>query len=113
MIKKLNVSILGLGYVGLPLAIEFGKVTKCIGFDLNITRIKQLQKFYDSNYQINNKDFHSSKNLLFTNNISLIKESNFYIVTVPTPINKNNTPDLKLIINACKMLVKCFKMFAK
>ena len=106
MKKKLIVSVLGLGYVGLPLAIEFGKVTKCIGFDLNKTRIKQLKKFYDTNHQIHNKNFNSSKYLLFTNNISLIKESNFYIVTVPTPINKNNTPDLKLLIHACKIIAK-------
>ncbi|MDC3131555.1 nucleotide sugar dehydrogenase [Pelagibacteraceae bacterium] len=107
--KKINISIIGLGYVGLPLAIEFGKYYNVVGYDVNPYRIKQLQKNNDINGEVSKKEFISSKKLIFTNNKSDIEDCNIYIVTVPTPINKKNIPDLSLIKNACNLIAKFIK----
>ncbi len=99
---KYKICIIGLGYVGLPLAIEFGKKYNTIGFDFSQKRIQDLINNYDSTREINKSDFKKSKFLKFSNNINLIKDSNFYIICVPTPINKSNKPDLKLLKKAFK-----------
>ena len=104
--KKIKVCIIGLGYVGLPLAIEFGKHIDTIGFDLNKTRISQLKKKYDKNNEILKNNFIKSKKLKFTSNINNIENSNFYIVCVPTPVNKKKIPNLSLLLGACKTVSK-------
>ena len=104
--NKLKVCDVGLGYVGLPLAIEFGKKIETVGFDLNKSRVTQLEKKYDRNNEIIKKDFIKSKNLSFTDKVSDIKDSNFYIVCVPTPVNKKKIPDLGQLIGACKIISK-------
>ncbi len=106
---KYQIGIIGLGYVGLPLAIEFGKFYNVFGYDVNPNRITQLQKNNDINGEISKKEFISSKKLIFTNNKNDIEDCNIYIVTVPTPINKKNLPDLSLIKNACNLIAKFIK----
>ena len=92
IIKK--IAILGLGYVGLPLAIEFGKKREVIGFDINVERIDLLKKKIDPNLEILKKEFSEANLLEFTSNIDDLKECKIFIVTVPTPIDHNKRPDL-------------------
>ena len=87
---------MGLGYVGLPLAIEFGKKRRTIGFDINKDRINELKNNQDSSFQISNEEFKNSIDLKFTSNIDDIKDCNIFIVAIPTPVNKKNKPDLSL-----------------
>ncbi len=111
---KINqIAIIGLGYVGLPLAVEFGKKYKTIGFDINLDRIKSLTAGIDETLEVSEDkllstlvtDF-SEKNYGFkpTNLISEIQNSDVYIITVPTPVDENNYPDFKSIISATKLV---------
>ena len=102
--KNYKIGIIGLGYVGLPLALEFGKKFLVTGYDVNKKRIKDLKNNFDSN-DANGKKFNANR-ALFTNNINDLKKSNFIIVTVPTPIKLNKKPDLKYINQACKDVAK-------
>ena len=104
--KEICIAIFGVGYVGLPLAIEFGKYFDVIGYDLNDKRINELKKHIDSNHDLDKKKFILSKKLKFSSKIKDLKKCNIYIITVPTPINKSKTPDLKNVINACKHISK-------
>tara|TARA_B100001093_G_C26836967_1_gene1018774 strand:- start:305 stop:1594 length:1290 start_codon:yes stop_codon:yes gene_type:complete len=99
-LKKDTIAVIGLGYVGLPLALAFSKLYNTIGYDINDKRIIQLKKGYDFTKEINRKEILSSKNILFTNKLHQLKNANIYIVTVPTPVNKDNKPDLKIIKKA-------------
>ena len=92
--KNKKIAIIGLGYVGLPLAIEFGKKFKVIGFDINKDRINQLKKNEDPNLEISKKEFFESINLNFSNAVDDLKSCNIFIVTVPTPIDDHKKPDL-------------------
>ena len=92
MSKK--ICIIGLGYVGLPLAIEFGKKREVIGFDINKERIDLLKKNTDPTLEITKKEFTEAIYLKFTTNVKHLKECNIFIVTVPTPIDKHKRPDL-------------------
>jgi len=105
MSKKYKICIIGLGYVGLPLAIYLSKHFKVIGFDKDNSRILQLKKGFDLTGEINKKTIKNSK-ILFTSNEKNIGINNIFIVTVPTPVNKNKTPDLRSIINATKSVAK-------
>lgn len=109
MNKKLNIAIIGQGYVGLPLAIEFGKKYKTFGYDINSERINDLKKYYDHTKEASSKQIKDSKNLVFTSNLNDIINSNIYIVTVPTPIDEYKTPDLKPLIRASEMIGKILK----
>ena len=91
-IKK--IALIGLGYVGLPLAIEFGKKFKVVGYDINEDRINLLKKFDDPNLEISKKEFSESSHLSFSSIIDDIKDCNIFIVTVPTPIDNHKRPDL-------------------
>ena len=99
--KTINICIIGIGYVGLPLALAFGKKFKTLAFDTNIERIKNLSNNIDSNNEFKKNEIKSSKYLKFTYNEKDIIDCNFYIVTLPTPINANKTPNLKYIKNSC------------
>ena len=92
--KNKKIALIGLGYVGLPLAVEFGKKFEVIGFDISKDRIDLLKKNEDLNLEINKNEFATSSYLSFSNSIDDIKECNIYIVTVPTPIDNHNKPDL-------------------
>ena len=100
------IAIIGLGYVGLPLAIEFGKLTRTIGFDIQQWRVDELRKGYDRTLEATEKDLKSSINLEYTVNIDDLKEANIYIVTVPTPIDKYKKPDLNPLYLASEMVGK-------
>ena len=99
MIKEKNIklAIIGLGYVGLPLALEFGKTKVVVGYDINKKRIKDLKNGIDQNLEFNKKQIKSSKKLKFTCYKKDLKIANCFIVSVPTPVNKlSNHPYLKL-----------------
>ena len=103
MAKNKNIiGIVGLGYVGLPLALEFSKKTKVIGFDLNEKRISELSKGLDRNSEIKNSKIKKNKNLIFSVNKNRLNSCNVFIVTVPTPIDDKNRPDLKFVKKACE-----------
>ena len=89
-----KITIVGLGYVGLPLAIEFGKYFDTTGYDVNSKRISELKKNIDTTLEINEKEFNDSKNIFFTDSLEQCSQSNIYIITVPTPVDKHNRPDL-------------------
>ena len=106
-ISSIKIAIIGIGYVGLPLAVEFAKKTKVIAYDINKKRIDELKKNIDVTLEINlKKNKKSKKNLFFTSKQSDLKEANFYIITVPTPIKKNKTPDLSALSYASKIAGK-------
>ena len=92
--KNKKIAIIGLGYVGLPLAVEFGKKREVIGFDINKDRIVELKKNNDSTLEITQQEFKDSIHLSFTTNLNDLKNCNIFIVTVPTPIDKHKRPDL-------------------
>ena len=89
-----KICLIGLGYVGLPLAVEFGKKREVIGFDLNQDRISELIAGTDSTLEVTQKELKDSTYLTYTTNVDDIKDCGIYIVTVPTPIDKHNKPDL-------------------
>ena len=108
-IKNKKIAIIGLGYVGLPLAVEFGKKYKTIGFDINKIRIAQLLKGNDITLETTKNAINESKHLKFSSDIDDLEKCNIFIVTVPTPINKFKTPDLSPLLSATKMLGKIIK----
>lgn len=99
-----NIAVIGLGYVGLPLAVEFGKKYNVIGFDINSNRISELKSGIDKTMESSKDEILSSKQLQFSFNIEDIRKCNIYIVTVPTPIDNYKSPDLKPLLAASKML---------
>ena len=107
--SKFNICIIGLGYVGLPLAIQLGRHFKTTGYDSYKKRIDNLKNHLDFNGEITKKDFLFSKKIKFTNNKNQIRESNIYIITVPSPINSKNEPDLKLLKKATKDVAQILK----
>jgi UDP-N-acetyl-D-galactosamine dehydrogenase len=106
--NKKPVVIVGLGYVGLPLAVEFSKIRSVIGYDIQLERILDLQRGVDKTLEVSAKNL-SNNNLKFTNNIDDLHQSKIYVVTVPTPIDSNNQPDLQPIISATHELGKILK----
>jgi len=102
--KKVKITVIGLGYVGLPLAFEFCKHFPVVGYDLNSLRIKQLKSGYDKTSEIPPERFFKLRNLFFTNSKNDIHNSNVYIITVPTPVDKNNNPDLAPLCSATKLV---------
>ncbi len=105
----MKLAVIGLGYVGLPLAVEFGKKYPTIGFDINATRIKELKKGIDRTLEVSSEELEAAKNLSFTTSIEDIKEANIYIVTVPTPIDKHKNPDLTPLIMASRTVGRVLK----
>lgn len=99
-----KIAIIGLGYVGLPLAIEFGKKYPTIGFDINKQRIQSLKESKDFNNEI--KDFSESSMLCFTSEQEDLREANIYIITVPTPVDSYKKPDISLLLEATKCVGK-------
>ena len=104
--KNKKLCIIGLGYVGLPLAVEFSKFFQVTGFDISKNRILELKKFNDRNNQFKANELKKYKNLKLTYKKEDIKNSTHYIITVPTPINKKLKPDLSLLIDATKLVAK-------
>jgi len=99
-----KIAIIGLGYVGLPLAVEFGKKRKVIAFDIDTKRIQELQNSFDNSKEVSSQELKNTKNILFTNDLIDIKNCSIFIVTVQTPVHINKGPNLTPLINASKML---------
>lgn len=95
-----KIAIIGLGYVGLPLAVEFGKKFDTIGFDINESRIQELKQGKDTTLEVDSKELKQATQLSYTTNINDIKDCNIYIVTVPTPIDEYKNPDLTPLIKS-------------
>ena len=104
----ISICIFGLGYVGLPLALNFSKKFNTVGFDINTKRIHRLKKNIDDNNEFSPKDF-KNKKILFSSNINHIKKCNYYIVCVPTPINLNKKPDLSALKKSFSVLKDLIK----
>ena len=102
--REISIAVIGLGYVGLPLAIEFAKKYPVVGYDLNIERIKELNEGHDRTGEVDFKGLDDSKKLVLSSKSSSLKDANIYIVTVPTPVDKNNTPNLKPLENASELV---------
>jgi UDP-N-acetyl-D-galactosamine dehydrogenase len=97
-----TIAIIGLGYVGLPLAVEFGKTRPVIGFDIHQKRIDELEKGFDRTSESSKEELALAKHLEFSSNVVDLKKAHIFIVTVPTPIDKNNKPDLSPLLGASK-----------
>ncbi|KZZ05467.1 Vi polysaccharide biosynthesis protein VipA/TviB, partial [Oleiphilus sp. HI0073] len=106
MEQQSKICVIGQGYVGLPLAVEFGKHYPTIGFDIKQDRIEELKKGFDSTLECSNEELAESSHLSFSTELSDIESANVYIVTVPTPIDKYKTPNLTPLIKASEMLGK-------
>ena len=102
--KKTKIGIIGLGYVGLPLAVEFGKKSPTIGFDINQSRIDELSAGRDSTLECSDNELAEAKYLSYTSSLQELKQCNVYIVTVPTPIDEHKQPDLTPLIKASEAL---------
>ncbi|KGB01533.1 Vi polysaccharide biosynthesis UDP-N-acetylglucosamine C-6 dehydrogenase TviB [Enterobacter sp. MW07] len=105
-LNDLKIGVLGLGYVGLPLAVEFGKKFPTFGFDVKTERVKELKQGKDSTLECEAKELAEAVFLTYTDVLEDIKQCNFYIVTVPTPITDDKTPDLTPLIKASETLAK-------
>jgi UDP-N-acetyl-D-galactosamine dehydrogenase len=104
-----KIGIIGLGYVGLPLAVEFGKVMDVIGFDINQERIKELQAGKDRTKEVELKELKEASRLKYTFELSDLKTVNYFIVTVPTPVDEFKKPDLSPLISASKTVGSVLK----
>src|ERR1700754_712174 len=117
MLQNNKIGIIGLGYVGLPLAVEFAKQYKVFGFDINSKRIDQLRSGIDHTLEISEQSLKAvttpvcttPKGLYFTDEVEKLRACSIYIVTVPTPVDKNNRPDLSPLINASLLVGKVLK----
>ena len=117
--SSITIAIIGLGYVGLPLAVEFAKKYKVIGFDINQDRVNHLQQGNDSTLEVTTEELLSvlrdsnqapdKTGLFITTDTKALAEANYYIVTVPTPTDKNNRPDLTPLIKATETIAKHLK----
>jgi UDP-N-acetyl-D-galactosamine dehydrogenase len=108
-LNKVKISVVGMGYVGLPLAVAFGQKYKTVGFDINKKRIELLQNKIDHTNETSAKDLTKAKFLEYSSNPKSIEDSNVYIVTVPTPIDDLNIPDLNSIKEASKLISSVLK----
>ena len=108
-LEKVRIGVLGLGYVGLPLAVEFGKKYPTVGLDINEARVKELKEGRDSSLEVDPEELKRVPHLTYTSNLDDLKACNFFIVTVPTPINEHKQPDLRPLIGASHALGKVLK----
>ena len=99
-LENIKIAIIGLGYVGLPLAVEFGKLYDTLGFDINTERIDQLRAGHDRTLETSAQDLTSATRLLFSTDVSTLADCNVFVVTVPTPIDKANRPNLTPLVKA-------------
>jgi UDP-N-acetyl-D-galactosamine dehydrogenase len=108
-LKNTKIGIIGMGYVGLPLAVEFGHHFLVVGYDINADRISNLKCGIDSTNEVERSSLKAVNNLSFTSEVNDLIDCNFYIVTVPTPIDINKKPDLQPLLSASKMVAKLLK----
>lgn len=108
-IQSTKIAIIGLGYVGLPLAVEFGKKYQVLGFDINQTRVNELNAGHDRTHEVASSQLKASENLTFSASPEMLSTCNVFIVTVPTPIDKYKKPDLIPLLSASKTVGKVLK----
>jgi len=104
-----KIGIIGLGYVGLPLAVEFGKKLDVVGFDINTQRIAELQNGHDRTREVETNELKSAVKLVFSSNLDELKQVNYFIVTVPTPVDEFRKPDLTPLMKASTSVGKVLK----
>lgn len=109
-LKNIKLAIVGLGYVGLPLAVEFGRKRSVVGFDINQRRIDELKGGNDFTLETTPKELSAAKHLTYTTNVEELRACNCYIVTVPTPIDEHKRPDLTPLIKASETIGKVLKV---
>ncbi|MBP7432589.1 Vi polysaccharide biosynthesis UDP-N-acetylglucosamine C-6 dehydrogenase TviB [bacterium] len=107
--KVNRICIVGLGYVGLPLAAEFGKKYETIGFDINKNRLEELKKGIDRTLEVEPEKLKQAQKLVYTSDVNDIKSYNFFIVTVPTPVNEHKQPDLTPVVKGTETVAKVLK----
>lgn len=107
--QDIKLAIIGLGYVGLPLAVEFGRQRSVVGFDINLRRIRELKSGNDLTFETTKEELDSAQNLVFTTNPSELRDRNCYIVTVPTPIDEYKRPNLTPLFMASETVGKVLK----
>ena len=106
LLEKASIGVIGLGYVGLPLAVEFGKKYITIGFDINLTRVNDLLSGHDSTLEVSDEELKDVPFMSYSYTVDDLKKCNIYIVTVPTPIDEHKQPDLSPLVKASEMLGK-------
>jgi len=105
-LDNVNIGVIGLGYVGLPLAVEFGKKFPTVGFDINTSRVEELIQGHDFTLEVSSDELASATHIQYSADVSKLSDCNVYIVTVPTPIDKHKQPDLTPLVKASAMLAK-------
>ena len=108
-LSELKIAIIGLGYVGLPLAVEFGKKVPVVGFDIHQKRIDELQSGQDHTLEVSPKELKQATHLSYTTNLQQLADCNFFIVTVPTPIDEFKQPDLTPLVKASESIARVLK----
>jgi len=106
MMHQANIAIIGLGYVGLPLAVEFGKKRSVLGFDINETRIAELRSGQDGTLEVTSEELVEAQNLRFTHHIDELRDCQIFIITVPTPVDGAKRPDMTPLIKASETVGK-------
>ena len=106
--KNKKLAVIGLGYVGLPIALEFAKKIKVIGFDINAKRVEMMRNNIDPSQELDESAFDGG-DIEFTNELAILKQANFFIVAVPTPVDEHNVPNLIPLISACETIGKVIK----
>jgi UDP-N-acetyl-D-glucosamine/UDP-N-acetyl-D-galactosamine dehydrogenase len=106
--KKQKIAVIGLGYVGLPIALEFAKKISVIGFDINADRVKMMQNKIDPSKELDSAAFDGC-DIEFTNDLDVLREATFFIVAVPTPVDEHNVPDLTPVLRASETIGKVIK----
>ena len=106
--KKAKLAVVGLGYVGLPIALEFAKKISVIGFDINAKRVEMMKQCIDPSNELEKKDFEGC-DIVFTDSLEVLKGANFFIVAVPTPVDEHNVPDLRPVKMASETIGKAIK----
>ncbi len=107
--NELTIGVIGLGYVGLPLAVEFGKKFNTVGYDINLSRLQELREGRDNTLEVTDKELATASRLSYSDSLDDLKKCQVYIVTVPTPINKSKQPDLSPLILASKTIANVLK----
>ena len=108
-LQDIKLAIIGLGYVGLPLAVEFGKQRSVVGFDINQKRIDQLKAGHDFTLETETEALQAAKHLQFSTNLDDLRGCNCFVVTVPTPIDQHKRPDLTPLTKASETVGKVLK----
>ena len=106
--QEAKIAVVGLGYVGLPIALEFAKHFKVIGFDINVQRIEMMRNGIDPSQEMKAADF-QDKNIVFTHDLAVLRQAQFFVVAVPTPVDEHKTPDLTPLLKASETIGKVLK----